>query len=138
MKILLKIGLFCAIAVFLILAAAGGGILYLYYHPSEVKPFIEKSLSKATGTACSIQELAYSIRPLMIRARGIVLKPGKGADGFHLNLSGIRADMALEGEFGSKRLNFRLLDLKGLYLHLDILRNSAKIYHYLQRLIKGT
>ncbi|MFH1489608.1 MAG: hypothetical protein ABII06_11960 [Pseudomonadota bacterium] len=114
MKILLKIVLFCAIAVFLILAAAGGGILYLYYHPSEVKPFIETSLSKATGTACSIQELAYSIRPLMIRARGIVLKPKKGADGFHLNLSEVKADMALEGEFGRRRLNFKILDLKGL------------------------
>jgi len=48
--------------------------LYLYYHPDQVKPIIERSLSATTGASCTIENLSYSFKPMVFEVKGILFK----------------------------------------------------------------
>jgi hypothetical protein len=113
MKIKRKILLtFFIIALFLLASLCGIG-LYYYHSPAEVKAFIEKSIARSTHTSFKIEKLSYSLKPLRIRAEGILFEPGKDLRGFHLEIPELIADMTLEGAFGSKSLTFKKLKIDG-------------------------
>ncbi|MBW2346094.1 MAG: hypothetical protein JRF53_19290, partial [Deltaproteobacteria bacterium] len=113
MKIKKKILLTFFIIALLFLASLCGTILYYYHHPDSVKAFIEKSIARTTHTSFRIEKLSYSLKPLRIRAEGIMFEPGKDHRGFHLEIPEFTADMTLEGAFGNKSLTFKKLKIDG-------------------------
>ena len=114
-----KIILIICIAAFLLIAALGGTLLYYYSHPSALKGFIEKSISRSTGSAFSIEKLSYSINPIKIHAEGIQLDPGEKLSGLHLKISDITADICLEGKLGHKSLVFEKLKIDRFSFHVS-------------------
>jgi len=92
----------CCIIVILFLGSLAGTILYYYYHPQAVKALIEKSVSSSIGASFTVKDLSYSIKPMSIQAQGIIVKPGKNQNDFHLEVSNFRADADLVGRFGQK------------------------------------
>ncbi|UCF86005.1 MAG: hypothetical protein JSV50_10335 [Desulfobacteraceae bacterium] len=128
MKIKRKtIVIFC-IAALLLLGVLCGTILYYFFNPPAVKALIEKSIARSTGTSCKIQSLSYSLKPLKIRAKGVLLKPGEDLRGFHLDIPELIADMSLEGTFGHKSLNFKNLKIDGFSIRVshDLLLPALK------------
>jgi hypothetical protein len=113
MKLRTKILLSLSVIVLLIIASLCGGILYLYYKPAAVKPFIEKTISGSTGTSFTIQTLSYSLKPFQVRANGILIQSGEGPGGFSLTISDLIADLALKGPFGQKTLILTNLKVNG-------------------------
>jgi hypothetical protein len=77
-----KILVYLSLIILFFAASLFGTILYLYYHPSTLKPFIEASISRSTGSAFTIKELSYSIKPLRIRAGGATW-PSSGSSRTH-------------------------------------------------------
>jgi len=108
-KILLTLGT----ALFVILGTLAGIFYYYYTHPDSIKPLVEKSISQSTGTTCTIKTLAYSLKPLHIRASGISFKPGKGLQGVHARIPDISADMELKGSMGRRTLVVKHLEIQG-------------------------
>lgn len=113
MRLRKKILLSLSLIVLLFLASLCGGILYLYYHPSAVKPFLEKSISKSTGTSFTIKTLSYSLKPFHIRAKEILIQSDEGPSGFKLTVPDLIADLALKGPFGQKTLILTNLKIDG-------------------------
>ena len=113
MKIKRKILLTFFIIALLFLASLCGIGLYYYHHPALIKAFIEKSIARSTHTSFKIEELSYSLKPLRIRAAGVMFEPGEDHRGFHLKIPELTADMILEGAFGSKSLTFKRLKIDG-------------------------
>ena len=74
--------------------------LYLYYHPNQVKPVVERSLSASTGASCTIENLSYSFKPMVLEARGIIFKPLRPRQAFSMEIPLIRANMDVEGPWG--------------------------------------
>ena len=114
-----RIILVLCIAVTILLASLGGTLFYYYSHPAAVKGFIEKSISRSTGGAFSIEKLSYSIRPIRIHAEGILLDPGEKLSGIHLKISDITAEISLEGKLGHKSLVFEKLKIDRFSLNLS-------------------
>jgi hypothetical protein len=114
-----KIILIILIAAFILLASLGGTLLYYYSHPAAAKEFIEKSISRSTGSTFSIEKLSYSINPIRIRAEGILLDPGDKLSGLHLKIPDITAEICLEGKLGHKSLVFEKLKIDRFSFHLS-------------------
>ena len=93
MRLKRKILLAVCIPVLVVLAGLAGLFFYYYTHPDSIKPLLEKSISQATGTRCTINILSYSLRPLRIRAEGVTLTPSDESRGFHLWIPSITAEM---------------------------------------------
>jgi hypothetical protein len=108
----------CIVAIF-IFGSLTGTILYYYRHPSAIKGLIERSLSTSTGTSFKIKDLAYSIQPLSIEARGITVEPGNGQHGFYLEIPDLKADMVLAGRFGHKNLSLTSLKIAGFSVRVS-------------------
>ena len=113
-----KILLSLAVIVLLFLLSLCGGILYLYYHPSAVKPFIEKSISGSTGTSLTIKTLSYSLKPFQIQAGGILIQSDEGPGRLTLTIPDLIAELALKGPFGRKTLILKRLTIDGLSVQL--------------------
>jgi len=113
MKLRTKILLSLSVIVLVFLISLCGGILYLYYHPAAVKPFIEKTISGSTGTSFTIKTLSYSLKPFHIRAKDILIQSDGGTGGFTLTIPDVIADLDLEGPFGQKTLNLTNLKING-------------------------
>jgi len=92
--------------------------LYLYYHPDQVKPMIERSLSASTGASCTIENLSYSFKPMALEAKGILFTPLKAKKTFSVEIRFIRADMDIEGPWGHRSLVLKNMQMNGLYLDL--------------------
>ncbi|MEJ2656545.1 MAG: hypothetical protein P8012_05040 [Desulfobacterales bacterium] len=90
--------------------------VYLYDHPDRVKPMIERSLSNSTGVSCSIETLSYTLKPLVLEAKGVLFKPLKPRQSFSMEIPFIRADMAVKGPWGNRSLILENIRIKGLYL----------------------
>lgn len=105
------IGLFLLVLLFLVSLCIA--TLYLYYNPSAVKPFIEKTVSRSTQTACTIKTLSYSLKPLTLHATGITLRPMDNHQALHLQIQDLHAVMELLGPFGRRTLTFKILKIKG-------------------------
>ena len=118
MKIFKKIVLSLFILIFLSIATLCGGIFYLYHHPSYIKALAEKSLPQTFGVSGSIEALSYSLKPLNLRAEGIILKPRDETGDFHLKIPTLQADMTLQGPFGKKTLILNRIKLEGLSLEI--------------------
>jgi len=118
MVLIKKIFLFSSIALcFVVLLLSGMGF-YLYYHPDQVKPMIERSLSASTGASCTIENLSYSFKPMDLEAKGILLNPLKPQKTFSAKIRFIKADMDIEGPWGHRSLVLKNIRMNGLYLDL--------------------
>jgi len=113
-KIFLVSGI--TLGVVAILVSATG--LYLYYHPDLVKPIFVRSLSASTGASCSIKKVSYSLKPMVLEAKGISFKPLKDGQAFSMEIPFIRVDMAVEGPWGNRSLVLKNIQISGLYLDL--------------------
>ncbi|MBW2172499.1 MAG: hypothetical protein JRF69_11095, partial [Deltaproteobacteria bacterium] len=108
----------CVIAI-LVIGSLTATILYYHHHPSALKTLIEKSVSASTGTSLTIGDLSYSISPLSVRAKGIILEPGKDQHGFYAAISDLKADMVIAGRLGHKKLIFTNLRVADFSLRLS-------------------
>ena len=118
MKVIKKIFLFSGIALcFVVLFLSGIG-LYLYYHPDKIKPVIERSLSASTGASCTIENLSYSFKPMVLEAKGILFNPLKPQKIFSMAIPFIRAEMDVEGPWGHRSLVLKNMQIKGLSLEI--------------------
>ena len=118
MTLIKKIFLFSGIALCVAVLLLSGIGLYLYYHPEQVKPMIERSLSASTGASCTIENLSYSFKPMVLEAGGILFKPLKPEKTFSMEIAFIRADMDVEGPWGHRTLILKDMQINGLYLDL--------------------
>jgi hypothetical protein len=116
MRLIKKIFLFSGMALCFVVILFSGMGLYLYYHPDQVKPMIERSLSASTGASCTIETLSYSFKPMVLEAKGILLNPLKPRKAFSMEMRSIRADMDVEGPWGHRALIFKNVQMNGLYL----------------------
>lgn len=116
MKLIKKIFLFSGMALCFVVILFSGMGLYLYYHPDQVKPMIERSLSASTGASCTIETLSYSFKPMVLEAKGILLNPLKPRKTFSMEIRSIRADMDVEGPWGHRALILKNVRMNGLYL----------------------
>lgn len=118
MTLIKKIFLFSAIALSVIVLLVSGMGLYLYYHPAQVKPMIERSLSASTGASCTIENLSYSFKPMAVEAKGIIFTPLKSQKIFSVEIDFIKSDMDIEGPWGHRSLVLKNMRMNGLYLDL--------------------
>jgi hypothetical protein len=124
-------------------ASLCGAILYFYYHPYAVKPFIERTVSRSTGTSFTIKTLSYSLRPLRVKAEGITLRAPEDENGLHLEIPSMEADMALSGPFGHKTLSFTSLKIDGFSFQvseqatLPGIKKRERRKSFLFRMLKG-
>jgi hypothetical protein len=112
-KILVLIGL-------TLLLALGTVVTVVFYSlgsPGKVKALIEQSISRATGTECSIRELSYSLNPLFLRAREIQLIDHVRK--FHLDIPALVTELSLQGSFTRRTLVVNHLTLQGFSLNTD-------------------
>ena len=113
-----KIILILCVVAIVVPASIGGALLYFYYHPAAVKEFIEKSISRSTGSAFTIDKLSYSINPIKIHAEGVLLDPGEKLRGLHLKVSDITTNICLEGKLGRKTLVFEKIIIDRFSFHV--------------------
>lgn len=118
MSFMKKIFLILGTALFLGVVLLSGLGLYLYYHPEQLLPIIERSLSAGTGSSCTIEGLSYSLQPLAIEAKGIHFKPLNRPQTFSIKVRFIRAQMAVEGPWGHRSLILKNMQMNGPYLEL--------------------
>jgi hypothetical protein len=118
MMLIKKIFLFSGMALCFVVILFSGMGLYLYYHPDQVKPMIERSLSASTGTSCTIENLSYSFKPMVLEAKGILFKPLRPRQAFSMEIPLIRANMDVEGPWGHRSLIIKNMQMNGLYLDL--------------------
>jgi hypothetical protein len=118
MRLIKKIFLFSGIALCFVMILFSGIGLYLYYHPDQIKPMVERSLSASTGASCTIENLSYSFKPMFLEAKGILLKPLKPTKTFSVEIPFIRTDMEIEGPWGHRSLVLKNMQMNGLYLDL--------------------
>jgi hypothetical protein len=118
------------LATFLIFFASICAMAFYYYtHPSSVKALLEETLSRLGKTTVNINELSYSLKPLRVRAQGIVLKPLDRGDTFYLEVSELQAELALEGAFADRSLVLRDLYINGLHLRSSDYVSVPRIRH---------
>ncbi len=111
-KIFLVLSITC---LFVMLSIVGTGI-YLYYHPEQIKPVLEKSLSACSGSACTIERLSFSFQPTRIEAKNILFKPLKQQKTFSMEIPIVKANMAVKGPFGQRSLFFENVQINGFNL----------------------
>jgi hypothetical protein len=118
MTLIKKIFLFSVIALCIVISLVSSIAIYLYYHPDQVKPMIERSLSASTGASFTIENLSYSFKPMSVEAKGILFKPLKPQETLSVKIPLIRADMYIEGPWGHRSLVLKNMQMNGLYLDL--------------------
>jgi len=97
-----------------------GAGFYLYHHPEGIKPIIERSLSTATGSSCTIESLFYSFQPLVLEVKGIHLKPQSPQQPLSMDVRFARADMAIRGSLGHRSLIMKNMQLNGVSIDLSL------------------
>lgn len=119
MRLRKKILLTSFVTLLLLFTSLAGTLLYFYFKPSAIKPFLEEFISRSTGRVFTIKELSYSIRPLMFQTKGLSLQPTGNQQGFQLEVQELLGVMALEGPFGKRRLTFKKIMIDGLSVTLS-------------------
>ena len=79
-------------------------VLYLYFHPDKLLPYLVKTIAQKTHTTCEIRELNLSSRPWHIQMKGLTLKPDREGRGFDLSIPAIDMDLDFTGPFGQRTL----------------------------------
>ena len=97
---------------FVLMLGVGAGVYY-YTHPYALKALMEKAVSRAIGGSLSVQQLAYSMNPIRINAKGVVFEPAGVGDGFSIKIQDFMAECFLNGSFGKKTLVCRSLRVNG-------------------------
>ncbi|RLC22843.1 MAG: hypothetical protein DRH56_08230, partial [Deltaproteobacteria bacterium] len=97
----------------------GGLALFVYHHPRTLTSTIEKVVARAAGASLEIRSLSGSLRPLQVRAGGILLRPRDRQRGFYLKVDRAALDLSLEGPFGHRRLVLKNLDIDGCTLRVQ-------------------
>jgi len=110
-KILILLGA----ALLLAFGAVSAVVLYFVESPGQVRALVEKSISRATGTECSIRELSYSLHPLFLHARGIELIDH--AQWFYLEIPELVMELSLQGPFTRRSLVVNRLAIKDFSLN---------------------
>jgi|GEM_PF-645156 len=110
-----KLLIFIGLALLLVLCTAVAMVLYYVESPGKLKVLVEGSISRATGTECSIREFSYSLNPLSIHARGIQLIDH--VQRFYLEIPELVTELSLQGPFTRKSLVVKHLTLTGLSLN---------------------
>jgi hypothetical protein len=118
MALIKKIFLVLSIVLCIVVILVSGTGLYLYYHPDLVKPIFERSLSASTGTSCTIEKLSYSLKPMIMEAKGISFKPSKAGQALSMKIPFIKVDMEVQGPWGHRSLVLENIQISGLYLDL--------------------
>jgi len=113
--VLISVVFLCGIAI--IISMAG---VYLYAHPDKIKPTIEQSLSAATGYSCTIDNISFSLKPMVFEATGIMFHSLPPQPRFTLNVSRIRADMALDGAWAGRTLLIKNLQIHKIFMDLAL------------------
>jgi len=113
---------FCVILI--LVGALLAGLSLYYYHayyqrPSKMKALLERSISSSTGTVCVIDHLSYSVWPLKLEAKGIVISPGKNQQGFSLEVPDLMAEMSLIGPIGQKSLLLKVFKISSFSVRVD-------------------
>jgi len=112
--VLRKIIFFVCASVLIIIASLAGAIFYYYTHPASVKALMETSIARATGMSVAIRRLSYSLDPLRVTAKGIILTPGQKGRNFHFEVPELDAEGSIGGPFGQKTLTVNRLEIEGL------------------------
>lgn len=134
-KIALISGIFlCGIAIVL----SGTG-LYLHYHPERIQSLIERSLSAATGSSCTMESFSCSLQTGLIEARGVVCETPGPQPAFSVSLPFIRADLALGGSWGYRTLTLDHIQVKGIFVNLTLPVSLAgkKTSTFADRMVQG-
>ncbi|MGD9972334.1 MAG: hypothetical protein AB7S77_04680 [Desulfatirhabdiaceae bacterium] len=113
--VLISVVFLCGIAI--IISMAG---VYLYAHPDQIKPAIEQSLSAATGYSCTIDSISFSLKPIVFEATGIMFHSLPPQPRFILNVSRIRADMAIDGAWADRTLLIKNLQIHKIFMDLAL------------------
>jgi hypothetical protein len=116
MALMKKIFLVSGIVLCVVVVLGLGTGLYLCYHPDLVKPIIARSLSASTGASCRIEQLSYSLKPMVVEAEGISFKPTKSGQTFSVKIPSVKVDMEIEGPWGNRSLVLKNIQVSGLYL----------------------
>ncbi|RJP91515.1 MAG: hypothetical protein C4518_08010 [Desulfobacteraceae bacterium] len=117
MRLIKKFVLISGIFLSLIVMVLSGAGMYLYYHPEQIKPVMERSLASATGSSCTIERISWSMQPLSLEAGGIFLNGLKPQQAFSIELPFIRADMAIEGPWGRRTLVLENIQINGISMN---------------------
>ncbi len=91
-----------------------GAAFHIYAHPPLLRDIIQKSISGATGAAISIGHLSYSINPIEIRAKKIVVRSSHGNRNLKAEIEEAFALCLLEGDFARKTLVVSAFKVKGV------------------------
>ena len=118
MSLIKKALLILSLALFIILLSFSGFGLYLYYNPEKIKPMAERALSSYTGSSVTLESLSYSIKPLTVEAKNILIKSENQENNLSMELGFLRADMSIKGSFGRKSLVLNNIEMKGLSVEL--------------------
>ncbi|MFO7553675.1 MAG: hypothetical protein R6W88_00590 [Desulfobacterales bacterium] len=118
MTLIKKIFMISGIVLCFVVILISGIAIYLYYHPDQIKPMIERSLSASTGSSCTIKNLSYAFQPMVIEAEGVLFNPLKPQQNFSMEIRSVKADMAVEGPWGHRSLVLKNIQVNGLYLDL--------------------
>jgi len=118
MTLIKKIFMISGIVLCFVVILISGIAIYLYYHPDQIKPMIERSLSASTGSSCTIKNLFYTFQPMVIEAEGVLFNPLKPQQNFSMEIRSVKADMAVEGPWGHRSLVLKNIQVNGLYLDL--------------------
>ncbi len=118
MALIKKYFLASGIALCVVVILLSGTGVYLYYHPDLVKPIFERSLSASTGASCTIENLSYSLKPMVLEAKGISFKPLRAGQAFSMEIPSTRVDMDVKGPWGRRSLILKNIQISGLYLDL--------------------
>ncbi len=113
-KFLIALGVF----LLLVVMSVAGTLFYYYSHPDSIEQLVVRMVSQSTGMSCTFENLSYSLYPLTVRADTITLGPFDDRKGFHLRISDLAADMAMEGRFGHKTLIIRQIKVRKLLLNI--------------------
>ncbi|MBN1277982.1 MAG: hypothetical protein JXA35_10875 [Deltaproteobacteria bacterium] len=119
MKKSFKVIIILFFSALLILSTVSLTILYYYHHPAEIKSFLEKSIPESFGLSLTFADLSYSINPMMIQAKGVMLSPLDGSRDFHLKINDLSADLCLEGRFGNRNLIVKTLKINDISSHIS-------------------
>jgi hypothetical protein len=106
-----KVLILLALTLLLAFCTAVTVVLYYVESPGKLKALVEGSISRATGSECSIRELSYSLNPLSIHARGIQLIDH--VQWFHLEIPELVTNLSLQGPFTRRSLVVNHLTITG-------------------------
>jgi hypothetical protein len=126
MRLVKRIVLFSSIFLCCITVIISIIALYLFYHPERIQSMMERSLSAATGSSCSMESLSLTLKTLVIEARGVVFETSGPQPAQALKIPFIRADLAMGGPWGRRSLILENIRINGISLNFTLPANMPE------------